>query len=55
MRFGLGEYNKEYTLQEIADQEGVHRQRIRQIESVALRMLRHSSVSDNFRVFIDPN
>ena len=42
MRFGL-EGGSEYTLEEVGQQFGVTRERIRQIEAKALRKLRHSS------------
>jgi RNA polymerase sigma factor (sigma-70 family) len=41
MRFGIGE-KREYTLEEIGRQFGISRERIRQIENVALRKLRDS-------------
>lgn len=40
-RFGLGDYDTEETLGEIASSLGVSGERIRQIESKALRKLRH--------------
>lgn len=40
MHFGLG-YSKKYTLEEIAEEFGVKRERIRQIEARALREMRH--------------
>lgn len=44
LRFGIGG-NEEYTLEEIADEYGISRDRIRQIEVKALRKLRHYSRS----------
>jgi RNA polymerase primary sigma factor len=41
MRFGIG-YEREYTLQEIAGEFGLTRERIRQIEGKALQKLRSS-------------
>ena len=41
MRFGIG-YDREYTLQEIAGDFGLTRERIRQIEGKALQKLRSS-------------
>ncbi len=40
MRFGIGE-KREYTLAELGRQFGISRERIRQIENVALRKLKH--------------
>lgn len=45
MRFGLSPYDKEYRLDDIADELGVSRTRIGQIEAKALRMLRHPARS----------
>jgi RNA polymerase primary sigma factor len=39
MRFGIG-YEREHTLQEIAEVFGLTRERIRQIESKGLQLLR---------------
>lgn len=44
---------QEETLQETADRFEVSRERIRQIESKALRKLRHPSRSDKLRPYID--
>jgi RNA polymerase primary sigma factor len=41
MRFGIG-YDREYTLQEIAEEFGLTRERIRQIEGKAIQKLRGS-------------
>ncbi|MBR6851115.1 MAG: sigma-70 family RNA polymerase sigma factor, partial [Lachnospiraceae bacterium] len=41
MRFGINEENREYTLEELGKIYGLTRERIRQIESKALRKLRH--------------
>ena len=43
MRYGLGPDGKEHTLEEIGHLFAVTRERIRQIEAVALRKLRHPS------------
>jgi RNA polymerase primary sigma factor len=55
MRFGLGEYGKEYTLNEVGKDIGITSIRIRQIEEQALRKLRHPLRSDDLRGFIDVN
>ena len=48
MRFGI-DNPEESTLQEVADIYGVNRERIRQIEAVALRKLKHPKASRNLR------
>lgn len=45
MRFGLTQDGQDYTLEEVSRQFGVNRERIRQIESKALRKLRQRSKS----------
>ena len=52
LRFGL-EGDKLYTLSEIGAELGVTRERIRQIETKALRKLRHPSRSRRLREFTD--
>ena len=51
MRMGLGEYGREHTLDECAATIGVTRERVRQIETKALRMLRHPDRSSELREF----
>ena len=43
MRFGISPYKKMYTLEEVGQQYGVTRERIRQIEAKAIRKLKHPS------------
>ena len=52
MRFGVGG-GSEHTLEEVGKTFTVTRERIRQIESKALRKLRHPSRSKDLRVFTD--
>ncbi|MCB2017310.1 MAG: sigma-70 family RNA polymerase sigma factor, partial [Hydrogenophaga sp.] len=52
MRFGIG-MNTDHTLEEVGKQFDVTRERIRQIESKAVRKLKHPSRSDKLRSFID--
>ncbi len=52
MRFGVGE-GSEHTLEEVGRSFNVTRERIRQIESKALRKLRHPSRSMKLRPFLD--
>jgi RNA polymerase primary sigma factor len=52
MRFGVGG-GTEHTLEEVGQSFTVTRERIRQIESKALRKLRHPSRSKTLRVFTD--
>ncbi|MFQ5719144.1 MAG: RNA polymerase sigma factor RpoD [Acidobacteriota bacterium] len=52
MRFGVGE-GAEHTLEEVGKDFEVTRERIRQIETKALRKLRHPSRSRQLRVFLD--
>jgi RNA polymerase primary sigma factor len=48
MRFGLMD-GKKYTLRETGEKMGVTRERIRQIESTALKRLRHPNIRHKFR------
>jgi RNA polymerase primary sigma factor len=52
MRFGVGD-GTEHTLEEVGKAFTVTRERIRQIESKALRKLRHPSRSNQLRPFLD--
>lgn len=52
MRFGLAD-GKAHTLEEVGNQFDVTRERIRQIESKALRKLRHPSRSKKLRDFLN--
>jgi len=52
MRFGVGD-GSEHTLEEVGQNFAVTRERIRQIESKALRKLRHPSRSKVLRVFLE--
>jgi RNA polymerase primary sigma factor len=51
MRFGL-DGGSEHTLEQVGQVFAVTRERIRQIEAIALRKLRHPSRSGRFRVFL---
>ena len=48
MRFGIG-YEREHTLQEIADNFGLTRERIRQIELKGLQRLRSAENAQRLR------
>jgi RNA polymerase primary sigma factor len=52
MRFGLGD-GRRYTLDEVGQQFGITRERVRQIENKALRKLRHPRYSRKLREYID--
>lgn len=52
MRFGIG-MKTDHTLEEVGQQFGVTRERIRQIEAKALRMLRHPSRGTALRGLLD--
>ena len=52
MRFGIG-MNTDHTLEEVGQQFSVTRERIRQIEAMALRKLKHPSRSRKLRSFLD--
>jgi RNA polymerase primary sigma factor len=53
MRFGLGPNGSEHTLEEVGQHFAVTRERIRQIESKALRKLRHPSRSRKLKAFME--
>jgi RNA polymerase primary sigma factor len=52
MRFGI-EMSTDHTLEEVGKQFDVTRERIRQIESKAVRKLKHPTRSDRLRSFIE--
>ena len=52
MRFGIG-LKKDHTLEEVARQFDVTRERIRQIEARALRKLRHPSRAHKLQSFLE--
>jgi len=52
MRFGVGD-GSEHTLEEVGQKFAVTRERIRQIESKALRKLRHPSRSTRLKAFLE--
>jgi RNA polymerase primary sigma factor len=52
MRFGI-DLSTDHTLEEVGQVFGVTRERIRQIESKALRKLKHPSRSDKLRDLLD--
>ncbi len=52
MRFGI-DMNTDHTLEEVGKQFNVTRERIRQIESKALRKLRHPSRAEKLKGFLD--
>lgn len=52
MRFGFG-LKQDYTLEEVGKEFGVTRERIRQIEGKALRMIRDSQYGEVLRVFLE--
>jgi RNA polymerase primary sigma factor len=53
MRFGIGQFDRIFTLEEVADKMKVTRERVRQIEQKTLARLRHPHNSANLRAFLD--
>ena len=53
MRFGIGQFDRIFTLEEVADKMKVTRERVRQIEQKTLARLRHPHNSANLRSFLD--
>lgn len=53
MRYGLVEDNSEYTLEEIAKELGRSRERIRQIESTAIKKLKHPKVNIRLKRYLN--
>jgi len=52
MRFGVGDESCEHTLEEVGSEFAVTRERIRQIESKALRKIRHPRYSKILKAFL---
>ena len=52
LRFGIDE-KAEYTLEEVGEEYNLTRERIRQIESKAIRTLKHPSRSKKLRTFME--
>ena len=52
MRFGVGDESTEHTLEEVGSEFAVTRERIRQIESKALRKIRHPRYSKTLKAFL---
>jgi len=54
MRFGLGEFiGKLHTLEEVAEKEGITRERVRQIEQKTLARMRHPNNESSLRSFVE--
>jgi RNA polymerase primary sigma factor len=52
LRFGVGDEANEHTLEEVGSEFAVTRERIRQIESKALRKIRHPRYSKTLKAFL---
>ena len=50
MLFGLPPYNREYTLDEVAERHKITRQRVRQVEEICLRDLRLRAQDQDIRL-----
>ncbi|MGA1352220.1 MAG: sigma-70 family RNA polymerase sigma factor [Ilumatobacteraceae bacterium] len=54
MRFGLGDFTgKQHTLEEVAEKEGITRERVRQIEQKTLARMRHPHNVSGLRSFVE--
>jgi RNA polymerase primary sigma factor len=54
MRFGLGDFiGKQHTLEEVAEKEGITRERVRQIEQKTLARMRHPHNPSSLRSFVE--
>lgn len=52
IRFGIGRPS-DHTLEEVSKEIGITNERVRQIESKALRKLRHPSLAKKLKIFVD--
>ncbi len=52
MRFGLEPFGQTYTLEEIGNEMGISRERVRQLERSALRFLRYPKINEGLRDFL---
>jgi RNA polymerase primary sigma factor len=53
MRFGLLEDESDRTLEEIGNELNVTRERVRQIESSAIKKLKHPNVGRNLKNYVE--